>query len=207
MSLFDDCTAVNPKKVPRRVCAFDIGQGQKLAVWLANKTPFTATTILTAAGWTAATTDATNPVIVTNTISNFAIAGSERVENASDTNANAMPELMRAGNVLLSGMIRGMSPAEYEAYVSLTGFSQVDVGFTNLVGVIINSQNQVIYNKNSSNLGFSLYALFMGDPSVTATLGQLSESTLSTYLKGGWFKDAAKGQIAFDFLNTYPTAA
>jgi len=207
MSLFDDCTpTLTP--IPRKICAFNIGQVAKLAFWDASKpSPFTSTTILTAAGWTAAVTDDDNPVIVSNRLNNFVIPNSERVETAADTNANAMPELLRGGNVMASGNIRSVSPAEYAAYLSLIPFSQVDVGESNLAFAMINSANEIIFNPTAASLGFDAYALFIGSPSAVAELGGNSLAAINFMMLSDWFKGAQKGQIAFDFLRTYPLAA
>jgi hypothetical protein len=206
MSVFDECPVAPLAPIDRKVCPFNVGQTQKIAFWRRGETPFTATSILTAAAWTAATT-ADEPVVVTNKLNNFTIPNSERVEATADTNALGMAELMRGSNPQASGEMRNVSPAEYGQLRGLIPASQIDVGDTDLVFALINSKNEIFYNPADASLGFPAYALFVGSPSVVAEYGGNSIATINWYVEDGWFAGGAKGQIAFDFLRTYPVAA
>lgn len=208
MSLFDNCPL--PAALPDillQACGLNYGQIQKVAFWQKGATPFTAITILTKAAWDTATAAADNTkVLVTNYVTNFAIPNSAAVEQTSDTNINAMPELQRGGNVKGTFMNRSITPAQITAMQSLTAFSQIQPGVTNLVFAMINEDNKIIYNSNGGDLGIPVFNLFTSDTDITGTLGALNNVASEFYLKYGWSKNLAVGQAAFDLLNTYPAA-
>lgn len=207
MSVFDKCPAEPLSPIVKKDCAFTIGQIRKIAFWKRSQTaPFTATSILTAAAWSTAVT-ATDPVIVTNSVNGFNIPGSERVDNAAETNLNGLPELRAASNPMATGMFENVSPDELKQLRSLIPVSQITTGESDLVCAFVNTKNEIIYNAEDTSLGFDVYALFVGTPSIAAERGANSMATLNFHLLDDWFEKGAKGQLAFDFIHTYPLAA
>jgi hypothetical protein len=206
MSLFDLCPLPDDLTViPKQVCPENLGQLVKIAFWQKGVVPFTDITILTAAGWTAATA-ADTPVVVTNYISNLAIPNSAKVEVTADTNINAMPELQRGGIVNVTGMSRSINAAVRRAMKALAPYSQIQPGVTELVCAFINSDNQVIWDSVSTDKGFEVFNIFTSDTDANAQLGALNQTASDFYLKYGWSDNLKIGQAAFDLLNTYPAA-
>lgn len=208
MSLFDNCPL--PAELPdilKQVCGVNFGQIQKIAMWEQGSSPFTATTILTQAAWTTALalTTGAKPII-TNYINNFAIPNSAAVEQTADTNINAMPELQRGGNVKGTFMNRSITPAQITVMQSLTPFSQIQPGVSQIGFVMINEDNKAIWNDNGGDLLIPMFNFFTSDVDITGTLGALNNVASEFYLKYGWSKNLKVGQMAFDFLNTYPSA-
>jgi hypothetical protein len=208
MSLFDNCPL--PTELPdilKQICGTNFGQIQKIAMWQKGQTPFTGTTILTAAAWTTAMalTDDGKP-IVSNYVTNFAIPNSTAVEQTADTNINAMPELQRGSIVKGTFMNRSITPAQITVMQSLTAFTQIQPGVTQLGFVMINEDNKAIWNDNAGDLLIDMFNFFTSDTDITGTLGALNNVASEFYLKYGWSKNLKVGQMAFDFLNTYPAA-
>lgn len=208
MSLFDNCPL--PVELPdilKQICGTNYGQIQKIALWQRGQSPFTAITILTAAGWTAATAaEDEGKVIVSNYVTNFAIPNSTAVEQTADTNINAMPELQRGSIVKGTFMNRSITPAQILAMQSLTAYTQIQPGVTNLCFAMVNEDNKIIYDSTSPDLGIPIFNLFTSDSDITGTLGALNNVASEFYLLYGWSKTITSGQLAFDFLNTYPAA-
>ena len=208
-SLFAECPLASPLgSIPLQVCGVNYGQIQKLAFWRRGNTPFTANSILTSAAWATAvagTTDATK-AIVTNYVTNFAVPVTTAVEQTSDTNINAIPELQRGAPVKATWMNRSLSAAQITAMQELTPYSQVQPGVTTIGFVGINQDNQVIYNANAGDLLFPMFNIFTSDTDITGVLGALNNVASEAYLLYGWSQNIAIGQMAFDFLNTYPSA-
>lgn len=206
MSLFDNCPLTTPlATLTKQACGQNYNQVQKLAFWQKGNNPFTAITILTSAAWATATaaTDGTK-AIVTNYLQNFNIPNSTAVEVQSDTNINAMPELQRGSVVKGTFNSRSLSATQISQLQALTPYTQIQPGVTDLVFVMINNANQVIYNANSGDLGFPIFNLFTSDVDIQAQLGALNMVTSEFYLTYGWSKTMAIGQASFDLLNTYP---
>lgn len=208
MSLFDNCPL--PTELPdilKQICGVNFGQIQKIALWQSGQTPFTDTSILTSAAWVTAMalTDEGKP-IVTNYVTNFAIPNSTAVEQTADTNINAMPELQRGSIVKGTFMNRSITPAQITTMQSLTPFTQIQPGVTQLGFVMVNEDNKAIWNDNAGDLLIPMFNFFTSDVDITGTLGALNNVTSEYYLKYGWSKNLKVGQMTFDFLNTYPAA-
>lgn len=208
MSLFDNCPL--PTELPdilKQICGVNFGQIQKIAIWEQGFSPFTATTILTSAAWTTALALSTGAKpIITNYLTNFAIPNSTAVEQTADTNINAMPELQRGSIVKGTFMNRSITPAQITTMQSLTAFSQIQPGVSTIGFVMVNEDNKAIWNDNGGDLLIDMFNFFTSDVDITGTLGALNNVASEFYLKYGWSKNLKVGQIAFDFLNTYPTA-
>lgn len=204
MSLFDLCPLPEElTAIPKQVCPENLGQIVKLAFWQKGVVPFTDATILTAAGWAAAMAD-TQPPVVTNYLTNLVIPQSAKVEVASDTNINAMPELQRGGNVNVTGMSRSINAEVRRAMKKLASYSQIQPGVTQIVVAMINTDNQIIWDTVSADKAFEAFNIFTSDTDVKAQLGSLNETASDFYLKYGWSDNLKIEQMTFDFLNTYP---
>lgn len=208
MSLFDNCPLPDElPSIPLQVCGQNYGQVQKIAFWQRGQTPFTTSSILLAATWATATAlDTVGKVIVTNYVTAFTVPPTTAVEQTADTNINAIPELQRGAPIKGTFTNRSLSAAEILAMQSLTPYTQIQPGVSNLVCAYVNQDNQVIYNSNAGDLGFPIFNLFTSDTDITGVLGALNTVMSEFYLLYGWSANIAKGQLAFDLLNTYPAA-
>lgn len=207
--LFSECPLDETlTDITKQTCPEILGQFQKMAFWQKGAAPFTAITILLSATWATATAaDDETKVVVTNYFSNLIVPQSTVVEVASDTNILAMPERQRLSNVNATGTFRSLTGAKLAELDKLSPFTQIQPGVTDLVGVFINADNEVIYNKNRADLGFDIFGMATTDNDVKAVVAGLNEAQLNFYLKGGWSRDATKiAIVAFDLLNTYPAA-
>lgn len=209
MSLFDNCPLTTPlATLTKQVCGQNYNQIQKIAFWQKGAIPFSSVpNLLLSASWATATaaTDETK-VIITNYVQNFNIPNSTAVEVTSDTNINAMPELQRGSIVKGTFNSKSLSAAQIAQLQALTPYTQIQPGVTDLVCVMINNANQIVYNANAGDLGFPIFNLFTSDNDMQAQLGALNMVTSEFYFLYGWSKLQAIGQAAFDLLNTYPAA-
>jgi hypothetical protein len=205
--LFDTCPlAADTPDTTKQDCPTNYGQLVKMAVWQKGGTPFTTTTIITSAGWAAAVADTgADKVSVTNYLTNLVVPQSAPVEQTSDTNINAIPELQYMGNVRATGMFRSIGGDKLVEIDAITPYSKIAPGVTQLLGVFINTNNEVIYNTGRADLGFELFNFVATDNDVKGNVGGLIEAQLGFYLLGGWSRGAAKLAVtAFDLLNSYP---
>lgn len=207
--LFDECPLdAALTDITKQTCPEILGQFLKMAFWQKGATPFTSSSILLSATWATNTAaDDATKVVVTNYFNNLVVPQSTVVEVTSDTNILAMPERQRLSNVNGTGTFRSLSGAQLKEMDALSPYSQIQPGVTQLVGVFINADNEVIYNKNRADMGFDIFGLATTDNDVKGIVAGLNEAQINFYMKGGWSRDAGKLKVvAFDLLNTYPTA-
>lgn len=209
--LFSECPLpAEIGDILKQDCPDNFGQIVKIAFWRKGAAPFTASTILLSATWATATAAADNTkVVVTNYLGvPITIPQSTVVEQTSDTNILAMPERQRLSNPNVTGSFRSMSADRLKEIDALSPYTQIQPGVTGLVGVFINTDNQIIYNKSRADLGFDIFGMAVTDNDAKPIVAGLNEAQLNFYLKGGWSRDAAKlSVVAFDLLNTYPVSA
>ena len=208
MNLFGDCPLEEALiEILRQNCNFKIGQGAKLVFGRIGSTPpFTPTDILTKTAWDAliTATDETK-IVVTNYITNLVIAGTDSVEEGGETNLRRMPELIDGGNAAATFNARGIEPAIRAAMQKLTPYSAIQPGVSELGFFIINSDGDVICDKD--NIWIPIYNFFIGDSDVVAEKGKSNSSICKFMLEFGWSNNLAKFTPAFNVLASYPVAA
>jgi hypothetical protein len=70
---------------------------------------------------------------------------------------------------------------------------------------MITSDGNVVYNNNTTDLGFPIFNLFISDNDIVPQLGALNAIMAEFYLLYGWSDLMAIGTPAFDLLGTYPS--